>query len=146
MAEKLPYFAKRLLAIFVAFVIGWFAYMIAMMMTCYDGVLSMIFQPIMEAIASSLFVGGGLLAGLLLRIPIIGKLWRSSWLWASGIALVSLLLMCFGSSLGMTEQFTDQETGRHWTGLHSGVGLTCYFTLLFALSNWPIKKSASICG
>ena len=37
----------RLIAMVTAFGLGWIIYMIGMLLTVYDGVLSLIFQPVM---------------------------------------------------------------------------------------------------
>lgn len=90
---------RRALAIFVAFVVEWIVYMIAMMMTVYDGIISMIFQPIMAVLCSGSFLALALLVGLILRIPVISRWWRSSRLWALTLVLGSLFILCFGSFL-----------------------------------------------
>lgn len=130
---------RRALAIFVAFVVEWIVYMIAMMMTVYDGIISMIFQPIMAVLCSGSFLALALLVGLILRIPVISRWWRSSRLWALTLVLGSLFILCFGSFLGVTQVYTDHETGRQFTGLHSAAALGGYFALIFGLSNWPLR-------
>ena len=42
----------RLIAMVAAFGLGWIIYMIGMLVTAYDGVLSLIFQPVMGLIVS----------------------------------------------------------------------------------------------
>jgi hypothetical protein len=130
---------RRVLAIFVAFVVGWIVYMVAMMMTVYDGVISMIFQPFMAVLCSGFFVALALLLGLLLKIPLISCWWRSNRLWALTLVLGSLFILCFGSFLGITQVYTDHETGRQFTGLHSAAALSGYFALIFGLANWPFR-------
>jgi hypothetical protein len=130
---------RRALAIFVALAVGWIVYMIAMMMTVYDGVLSMIFQPIMAVLCSGFFVGLALLVGLVLRIPFISRWWQASRLWAVALISGSLSILCFGSLLGITEVYTDHETGRQFTGLHSAAALSAYFAMIFGLANWPFR-------
>jgi hypothetical protein len=129
----------RALAIFVAFVVGWIVYMIAMMMTVYDGIISIIFQPIMAVLCSGFFVALALLVGLLLKIPLISRWWRSRRLWALTLVLGSLFVLCFGSLFEITQVYTDHETGRQFTGLHSAAALSGYFALIFGLANWPFR-------
>ena len=114
--------------------------MIAMVMTVYDGILSLIFQPIMAAIVSAGCVGVCLLIGLIFRVPAVGNLWRSSRLIAIGLALLSIFFMLCGSSMGLTQTYTDSETGRQFVGLKSGLGLGCYFLLLFVIANFPLRS------
>ena len=130
---------RRALAIFAAFVVGWIGYMIAMMMTVYDGIISMIFQPIMAVLCSGFFVALALLVGLLFRIPMVSRWWLSSRLWALTLVLGSLFILCFGSFLGITQVYTDPETGRQFTGLHSAAALSGYFAMIFGLANWPFR-------
>ncbi len=132
---------RRLSAIITAWVLGWIIYLMAMVLTVYDGILSLIFHPFLAALVTTLTVALGLTAGLLLRIPLLERFWRSSWLWACSLAVGAVLLMCFGRQWGVTETFTDPETGRQWVGLHSGVAVGSYLALLFAVVNWPSKKS-----
>ena len=68
----------RSLAILVAFGVGWVVYMVAMVLTVYDGLLSMIFQPILAALWSGCVVSLSLLLGLVLRIPPVSRVWRAS--------------------------------------------------------------------
>ena len=114
--------------------------MIAMVVTIYDGILSLIFQPIMAAITSALAVGLGLLFGLIFLVPCLGKIWRSSWVWAAIIASVCVLILCFGSGFGVTKKFTDRETGLTHEGLRPSVALASYLVLIFTVVNWPMRK------
>jgi hypothetical protein len=130
----------RSLAIFAAFCLGWIIYMIAMILTVYDGVLSMIFQPFMAALCSAVFVALALVVGLVLRIPILSRWWTSTPLWAAILAGASLLLLAFGYWLGLTDVGTNPETGEQFTMLHPLAALAGYFFALFAVANWPTRK------
>lgn len=44
---------RRIISVIIAWVLGWLVYMIAMVLTVYDGILSLMFQPIMGAIVTS---------------------------------------------------------------------------------------------
>jgi hypothetical protein len=124
--------------IVAAWIIGWIVYMIAMMMTVYEGLLSFIFQPIIGAVASSIFVGAALLVGLVFRIPVIAKAWTSSRWWAALLAVGSILVLCLGSAVGLTAVYTT-ETGSSFTGLHPIAGLAASFLLIFSIANWPLN-------
>lgn len=84
---------QRSIAALVAFAVGWVVYMVAMVLTVYDGCLSLVFQPFMAAICSGLFVGAALLVGLVFKLPVLGRWWRSSFLWAGAIAAGSLFFL-----------------------------------------------------
>lgn len=123
----------------IAFVVGWAAYMIAMVLTVYDGCLSLLFQPIMAALWSSLTVAAALASGLILRLPGLRRWWRSSVLWAASIAGVSLFLLIFGYGLGLRSTFVDPESGVEFQTLQAGVAIGAYFALSFAIANWPAR-------
>jgi hypothetical protein len=73
---------RRCAAILAAFIAGWGVYMIAMVITVYDGILSAIFQPFMAAFCSAVFVGLAVLAGLVLKGRPIARLWNATPIWA----------------------------------------------------------------
>lgn len=129
----------RSMMIVAAWIIGWILYMIAMMMTVYVGLLSFIFQPIMGAVASSIFVGAALLVGLIFRIPVIAKAWTSSRWWAALLAVGSILVLCLGSAVGFTTVYTNPETGSQLTVLHPIAALAASFLLIFSIANWPLS-------
>lgn len=136
--------AKRIVAVCAAFAAGWVTYMIAMMMTVYDGLISMIFQPFVAILCSGLCVLLALLVGLILRIPMLSRWWHSSRVWAVALMVISCLVLSLGSSLGITEVYTDHETGRQFTGLHSAAALSGYFVLIFAIANWPFRSRTNV--
>jgi hypothetical protein len=124
----------------VAFVVGWAVYMVGMVLTVYDGCLSLLFQPIMAALWSSLTVAAALASGLILRLPGLRRWWRSSMLWAASIAGASLFLLVFGYALGLRSTFVDPESGVEFQALQVGVAIGAYFALLFAIANWPAPR------
>jgi hypothetical protein len=132
---------RRFIPIVAAWSLGWLVYMIAMVFTVYDGIMSVIFQPIMAALCSAVAVSVGLLVGLVFRIPPVGRLWRLSWFWAAALAGGSILVMCYGAQWGITEMFTDPETGHQSVGLRSSVAIVSYFVLIFSVANWPARRS-----
>jgi len=133
-------FALRALTIGAAFAIAWIVYMVAMVLTVYDGLLSLIFQPIMAVFCSAFVVGVAVAFGQLLRLPLLSRWWNATGAWALVLILGSLFLLCFGYHIGLVETYTDPETGCSFQALHSGVALGSYFALIFAIANWPLRK------
>ena len=133
----------RLFLIFLSFVAGWVMYMVAMMTTTYDGFPSLIIQPILAAIISGLTVGLCLLFGLMLRLPGLKQFWHSTPFLQICLLVASLGLMIFGSSIGLSEVYIDEELNRHFVGLNSAVALSTYILVVFTLANWPIKRTAT---
>lgn len=138
MVKKYVKLLMRFATVAAGWMIAWVIYMIAMMITVYDGLLSLIFQPIMAALTSTLFVGAALLVGLVFRIPAVGRAWSGSWWWPGSLAAGSLLVLCLGSTLGITSLYTNPETGVSFTGIHPAAALGGYFLLIFSIVNWPL--------
>src|SRR5262245_53255238 len=131
---------RRSFRIGVAWVTGWAISMVAMALWSYDGALSLIFQPFCAAIVSTIFVGATLIAGLVLRVPAVGRLWHSQREWSVALAAACLIVMCFGSAVGLTDVYVDPETGRRFEALHSVAALATYFLLLFTIAHWPVGR------
>src|SRR5689334_14149798 len=68
-----------LIRIPLAMLAGVIAYIIAMMLTTYDGVLSMIFQPIMGVLLTGIAVAGVLIIGSPLLATRVWLIWRRFW-------------------------------------------------------------------
>jgi len=122
-----------------AWFLGWLVYLIAAVLTVFDGFPSFIFQPIIAAVVSALAVVASALVGLIFRIPPIGRIWHKAWFLAPTLALGSILLMCFGTALGFTEKIIDPESGQQITILRPVVGFCSYLTMIFTIANWPAK-------
>jgi len=120
--------------------VGCSVYLVAMAMWSYDGLLSLLCRPLMAAIASAAFVGAAGFAGLLLRVPPIGRRWRSDSTCASLLIVGCLAVMGFGSSLGITSLYVDPETGQRFAALHPVAAVASYFLLLFAVVHWPAPR------
>ena len=91
---------RRRTLIFGAWAGGCVVYMIAMISTVYDGVPSMIFQPIMAALVSALCVAACFVLGLVFKIPAVGKIWSTTRWMAIGLGIASVFFMRYGSLLG----------------------------------------------
>jgi len=125
----------RVLAIASAWIAGWVVYMIAMVLTVYDGALSLLFQPFMAAAWSTIFVAIVALIGLLTHIPVVARVWHRSWLWAAGFVCSSLL----GIFAIPTTTYSIPEDGTI-TVVEPRLAMICYFLLLFGIANWPKPK------
>lgn len=113
--------------------------MVAMVVTVYDGITSIIFQPFIGAVITTLAVVVSLIVGLLFRVPSVGRAWRASWFLAPAIAAGCIILMCFGARWGLTQTFTDPETGQQTVGLRSSVAIASFLVMVFAVANWPVR-------
>lgn len=125
----------RLLAVLVAWGAGWVVYMTAMLLWSYDGLLSMLLQPLVGAVVSGLVVGLAWLAGWLLRLPVVRRVWGASL--AAGLAIACVGVMVLGSRLGLVGSYVDPDTGAAFQAVHPAAALSAFFGLVFALANWP---------
>jgi hypothetical protein len=130
----------RLVAVFGAFCLGCLIYVIAWMTMPYAGFEALIFLPFMAALVSALLVGLSCLVGLLFLIPHLRRVWTWSFLPALALLIASLLLLALGSTLGITETYTNPETNVQFEGLHGLAALGGYFCAVFAVANWPCPK------
>jgi hypothetical protein len=131
---------KKFIALLFAWAVGWTVYMIAVVLTVYDGLLSLIFQPFIAMLVSALFVALAWLIEFVLKIPLVGKFWGSGYIAPSLVIVGSLFILCFGPFLGLTVRLTNPETGSQINGLHPVALVGGYFLLLFSIVNWPLKK------
>jgi type IV secretory pathway VirB2 component (pilin) len=79
---------------FLAWVVGLFFYMIAMMMTTYDGFISMICQPIMGSIMTSIALLLCIIIGSPLLFNRLWKFWEKIWWVSIVIIFISFLSLC----------------------------------------------------
>ncbi|MEK0448548.1 MAG: hypothetical protein RL088_816 [Verrucomicrobiota bacterium] len=130
---------ETILHFFKAWVIGAATYFFAAVLTVMDGMLSFIMQPIMAAVVSAIAVVACMVAGLVLRIPFLQKVWTGTkWLpeLIAGIGIALLVFSAFPGQMTLHTRVVDDEFEDSWKTL----GDTCfpgYFALLFAVANWP---------
>jgi hypothetical protein len=76
-----------------AWAIGWVVAMAALLVWGYDGIPTLLFGTLSAAILSAGCVAIMLLAGLVLRVPTIARLWNSGRVWAAGLAALSVTVI-----------------------------------------------------
>jgi hypothetical protein len=145
-SERFRALLARALAVVAAFAVGWVVYMVGMVLTVYDGLLSLIFQPIMAGLWSGFVVVLSLLVGLVLRVRPVSRVWNGSRGWAVLIISVSLFVLIFGYFLGLTYVGINPETEAEVEMLHPAAAMACYFSLLFAIANWPVRRASRTRG
>jgi hypothetical protein len=100
----------------------------------------LILQPFVAVFVSALFVFLSLILGLVLKIPFLARWWTSSLWWAVVLVVGSLLLLCLGAYVGITDTYVNPDTGQQYEWLHPAAVLGGYFFLIFAIANWPIRR------
>jgi hypothetical protein len=127
----------------VAFVVAWLYYMLAMLMTTYDGILSMIFQPIMGAIFASLAVALCFILGLPIRfIRSVRELWRRFWWLPLFFGAVGFVLMVVSWLPPFRQTVYDYATDMQTQTFQPAMALTGWLLSVFAaLHFWfPLPK------
>lgn len=125
---------------FSGFVLGWLIYMVAMVLTVYDGGLSLIFQPIMAALFSGAFVVAALVVGLPLRAPKIREVWTSVGWWALLLSVAAIGVLIFHAKLGLEIDGIDPETKEKMKMISPLAGILAYFFAIFPVVNLPEKR------
>lgn len=120
--------------IFVALVVGIGCYLLAVAMTVYDGILSMIFQPIMGAI----FTGAAIIGLLILGLPIrlvkrINIWWKAHWWISLLLGCVALAMMCASWIPRMRVKVLNPETQIQIDSFHPALALGGWLLALFAV-------------
>ena len=90
---------------FCGFALGWLIYMVAMVLTVFDGLLSLILQPFVGAFVSGFFVMLAFFFGLLLRAPRIREAWNGVGWWALLISAAAIGVMIFHAPLGFQAEY-----------------------------------------
>ncbi len=138
---------NKMIPKFIAFFIGWLLYIIYWLYTSYhngyEGYAELITMPFFTAVMSAISVGIVLLVGLVLRIPPLKRWWSHTWLWAASIVIVSLFILRFGKSLGLKHINEFDNSQKSIEGFPRSIVFICFFSILFAVANWPMKKKLS---
>lgn len=123
----------------IAFFAGLAVYMLAMVMTVYDGLMSMVFQPIAGAICSML----GLVAVGLLGLPLYWGPLRSWW-WTRGAWLSVVILAASIVALGLSWHPSLRIMVRHpelatdIASFHPALAIGGWLGFLFGLAHMPL--------
>lgn len=127
-----------LLRLPLAFAAGWIAYMIAMAMTVYDGLLSMIFQPVIGAIFTSLGLLFVTLSGCILLWAPVWRRWRIIGLWIC-LALLILGITAMGVSWHPNLRITvwDEIQQSHVQSFEPRLALGGWAVLMFSIAYLP---------
>jgi len=131
---------STIVRIIAGFSLGWVIYMVAMVLTVYDGALSLILQPIMAALFSGLFVAAALVAGLPLRIPKVGDAWSSCGWWPILLTVAAIGVLIFYRQLGFEAELVHPETNEKFRTIAPAAGIACYFAAIFFVVNLPRQR------
>src|SRR5262245_58201158 len=122
---------------------GFVAYMITMAVTVYDGLPSLIFQPIIGLVVSAVTVVVARMVGLPFRAPALRGWWNKSLVgrfMAAMIVFLGIGFQCY--ALSGDRLVLHVEFGDVYRTSNSNLGFVGYFMLVFVLANWPNQRCA----
>jgi hypothetical protein len=120
----------------LAFVLGLVIYMIAMAMTTYDGVLSLIFQPIVGSILTALALFVLLVAGSPLLIGAVWKHWRRAGWLVLGLTVIGIACLIASWHPSLRIQVLDPDTGGMVDSFHP-VAVVGWLAAMFGVAFCP---------
>ena len=134
----------------VAWFIGAFTYFMAAVASAYDGLLSVIFQPIAAAVVSAAAVLAAFLLGLPLRLSPFRQFWHRAIpgvVLAAALAASGAALLVFCLSPAQLIEHVDPETEEQFlVTRHVGLLVGGYFALVFSIANWPDARRSRLPG
>jgi hypothetical protein len=131
-----------ILQLAVSFLVGFFLYMLAMVLTVYDGLISMIFQPIIGSVFSLIGVGVCFLVGLPIRlIRPLKAWWRRVWWLPLVLGMIAFLMLVASWHPSLRIQVYDLELGGNISTFNPGLALGGWLLSIFAALHFypPIK-------
>jgi hypothetical protein len=126
------------LNVFAAWVAGGFVYMylaLDVLAIVEAGVIDLPSQFILGAIVSFFFVGVAAFAGLILRVPVLSRLWYATLVPAAVLIISAVVLLLRGEGWDLT--LTYEESDATYRTLHPAVAYGCLFAVVFATLHFP---------
>ena len=122
------------LQIVTALAVGVVYYMLAMAMTVYDGVLSLMFQPIMGTILTLTAIVILLVVGLpIRRLTRLHRWWRNHWWIALVSGLVGFIMMYASWQPEFRVQVLDPELNTLIDSFHPGLAVGGWMLTIFSV-------------
>lgn len=139
---------KLAFQISAALVVGVCYYMLAVMMTIFDGVLSLVLQPFVGGILTLVAIAILLVVGLPLRlVPGLRRWWQRYWWLAVVMGLVAFVLMAVSWLPQFRVQLKNPELDTLVDSFHPALGLAGWMLTIFAVLHfypplhWLQRKS-----
>jgi hypothetical protein len=127
-----------LLRLPLAFLLGLVIYMIAMMMTTYDGVLSMILQPLMGALLTGLFLVALCILGSPLLFRQVWEKWRHlPWI-PIALTLAGIASFIVSWHPLLREKVLNPDTHAWVESFHPALGIGGWLAAMFGVAFCPL--------
>lgn len=121
----------------LAFAVGWTIYMIAMAMTVYDGILSLILQPIAGTIATVLGLGAMCIIGSPLLIARVWKQWRRIGWFVLPLSVVGVACFIASWHPDLRVKVVDPETNMMVDSFHPVLSIGGWLLAMFGVLFCP---------
>jgi hypothetical protein len=117
----------------IAMIFGLATYMIAMMMTVYDGALSMIFQPIAGTILTAIACIAISIIASPLFITRVWLVWRRMWVLSLFMFFAGILAMILSWHTALRIQVWNPQLQMQVESFHPVLSLGGWVTMLFGI-------------
>lgn len=125
--------------LFIAFVVSVFYYMFLIVVTMYDGFVTVVLLPIAATVWTVIFMGICFVVGLALRL-LKSFPWQRKYFQALIIIGIALVVMSWVFSV----QVYDPVFEQNHDAPHPYFGISGWLITLFAIMHFPISKNESI--
>jgi hypothetical protein len=121
----------------LAFVLGLAIYMIAMVMTAYDGVASMLLQPIMGSIVTGLALIALLVVGSPLLIGAVWRRWRRAGWLVLGLTVIGIACLIVSWHPSLRVKVLDPDSGATIDSFQPALAIGGWFAAMFGVAFCP---------
>lgn len=123
------------------FVAGWIVYMTVFIVTSYDGLPSILLQPVVAAMFAGAFALAAELAGRLLRSTPLMAAWERLGRWTLLFAALGLALLLFSGPLGLSRTVDPGIVGeRSYEVMPAHLAAVAYLLCIFPFVNLPGRR------
>jgi hypothetical protein len=132
--------------IIIAWIAGWVIYMLAMILTTYDGMLSFVCQPFMGALLTSVGILVVFVAGIPLMFSNLWKTWTKMWWISILLIFISIISMIISWHPDYRVLVLNPNSRQPIESPHLALGLGGWFAMMFGLAWCPLISFRNIGG
>jgi hypothetical protein len=122
----------------LAFLTGLAIYMVAMLMTVYDGILSLLFQPIMGSILTVIAMLVLCVIGSPLLVGRLWKKWRELWWISVAIAGAGFVCLVLSWMPGIRVKVWDPEMSAWIDSFEPTLSIGGWLAMIFGVAFCPV--------
>jgi len=121
----------------LAFILGLVIYMIAMVMTTYDGITSLILQPIMGSILTGVALVALVVVGSPLLIGAVWKQWRRAGWFVLSVTVVGVACLIVSWHPSLRVKVLNPDTGAMVESFQPALAVGGWFASMFGVAFCP---------